>query len=126
MSMNAYDRLKLSAIVESAAGGRPEDGDLMLMWLPDALCEAPFRLKVDSPEIASKILAAFEQYTAFDKLRRDDNPNLTYESDLFVFRDGDWTSWRDPETGKDFHDWEMNGWFTKIGEHAQTNMTIKI
>lgn len=85
----------------------PKSGDLRVWWIPQVPGKA-FRVSVDSPAEAKKLLETLALYDIF-QFKNKIKPDYCNAGGLEVFNafeDGDaWCDWYDDATGNDIDEW---------------------
>lgn len=77
---------------------------LRIWWIPQVPME-PFRVEVESPEEAKKLLNILADYDIF-QFENNVKPDYCNAGGLEVFEDGEWTDWYS-EDGEDINDIEF-------------------
>lgn len=82
----------------------PIEGDLRVWWVPQVPMKA-FKVPVESPEEAIKILDTLARYDLF-QYNNNIKPDYANAGGLEVFEEGEWVEWYHPETGGDIDEWK--------------------
>ena len=77
------------------------EGDLSVWWIPQIPGE-PFRVKVESPSEAIKIMNVLADYDLF-QLHNNIKPDYANDGGLDMFEDGEWITWHNRH-GEDIED----------------------
>lgn len=81
-----------------------KEGDLRVWWIPQVPMN-PFRVDVETPEQAKKILDVLAKYDMF-QYENNVKPDYCNAGGLEVFEDGEWTEWYHPDTGESIDEYE--------------------
>ncbi len=77
----------------------PNEGDLHVWWIPQIPMKA-FIVPVKNTDEAILLLNALTQYDIFQYENRI-KPDYSNAGGLDIFDDGEWITWRHPESGED-------------------------